>query len=135
MTFYILCKLLNPSTFGFRPTANLDGPRNGSKTADSWQSVNPDSLGPASQSNPHGSGATLQVKGGLFATTSDVSIEIFWLSGGIFFFSPLCNMPCCLAWHLWTNCCFEYWASLKSFSATITAGIIVIPVDYYNSIH
>ncbi|KAG6515246.1 hypothetical protein ZIOFF_025631 [Zingiber officinale] len=54
--------------------SNLDKPRNGSKTADSWRSPSPDSFGPASQSNPYGSGDTLQVKGDPIATTSDPGI-------------------------------------------------------------
>ncbi|XP_042458907.1 flowering time control protein FCA-like isoform X2 [Zingiber officinale] len=62
------------ATLVIRPTANLDEPRNGSKTADSWQSPSPDSFSPDSQSNPYGCGATLQVKGGPIAMTSDPGI-------------------------------------------------------------
>ncbi|KAG6525928.1 hypothetical protein ZIOFF_015901 [Zingiber officinale] len=62
------------ATLVIRPTANLDEPRNGSKTVDSWQSPSPDSFSPASQSNPYGCGATLQVKGGPIAMTSDPGI-------------------------------------------------------------
>ncbi|XP_074567030.1 flowering time control protein FCA-like isoform X2 [Curcuma longa] len=51
-----------------RPTANLDELRNGPKPADAWHP-----LSPAGQSNSHGSGGVLPIKGGPLGTSSDPS--------------------------------------------------------------
>ncbi|RRT81695.1 hypothetical protein B296_00021469 [Ensete ventricosum] len=48
-----------PNAFGYRPTANLDEPRNGHKSSDAWHPMNPESFGSSSQSN--GTTSTLPV--------------------------------------------------------------------------